>query len=61
MPLNRLPRRQAREGPVGPRETSVGWMVGSVSGRGLTLAALFEPIAIAVHLEDVDVMGEAVE
>ena len=36
-------------------------MVGSVSRRGLTPAALVEPIAVAVHLEDVDVMGEAVE
>ncbi len=39
----------------------MGWVVGSVSSRGLTPAALVEPIAVAVHLEDVDVMGEAVE
>ena len=36
-------------------------MVGSVGSRGLTPAALVEPIAVAVHLEDVDVVGEAVE
>ena len=29
-------------------------------GRGLPLG-LIEPVAVAVHLEDVDVMGEPVE
>ncbi len=48
-------------GTCGPTGSSVGWVVGSVSSRGLTPAALVEPIALAVHLEDVDVVGEAVE
>src|SRR4029434_313989 len=30
-------------------------------GRASTVLALPEPIALTVHLEDVDVMGEAVE
>ena len=30
-------------------------------GRASTVPALAEPIALTVHLEDVDVMGEAVE
>ena len=41
--------------------SSVGWVVGSVRRRGLTPAALVEPVALAIHLEDVDVVGEAVE
>ena len=45
----------------GPTGSSVGWVVGSVCRRSLTPAALIEPIAVAVHLEDIDVMGEAVE
>ena len=47
--------------PVNLTKPSVGWVVGSVGSRGLTPAALVEPIAVAVHLEDVDVMGDAVE
>ena len=39
----------------------MGWVVGSVSSRGLTPAALVEPVAVTVHLEDVDVVGEAIE
>ena len=48
-------------GACGPTGSSVGWLVGSVGSRGLTPAALVEPIAVAVHLKDVDVVGEAVE
>ena len=48
-------------GTCGPTGSSVGWVVGSVSSRGLTPAALVEPVALAIHLEDVDVVGEAVE
>ena len=48
-------------GTCGPTGSSVGWVVGSVGSLGLTPAALVEPIAVAVHLEDVDVMGETVE
>ncbi len=36
-------------------------MVGSAGGGLSILAALIEPIALAVHLEDVDVVREAVE
>jgi hypothetical protein len=32
-----------------------------VSGSGIALAALTEPEALTVHLEDVDVVGQAVE
>ena len=39
----------------------MGWVVGSVCRWGLTAAALVEPVAVSVHLEDVDVMGETVE
>ena len=39
----------------------MGTVVGSLGGWVSTLAALVEPIAVAVHLEDVDVVGEAVE
>ena len=45
-------------GTCGPTGSSVGWVVGSVSSRGLTPAALVEPVAVTVHLEDVDVVGE---
>ena len=48
-------------GTCGPTGSSVGWVVGSVSSRGLTPAALVEPVAVTVHLEDVDVVGEAIE
>ena len=48
-------------GACGPTGSSVGWVVGSVRRRGLTPAALVEPVALAIHLEDVDVVGEAVE
>ena len=37
----------------GPTGSSVGWVVGSVRRRGLTPAALVEPVALAIHLEDV--------
>ena len=47
-------------GTCGPTGSSV-WVVGSVRRRGLTPAALVEPVALAIHLEDVDVVGEAVE
>ncbi len=56
--LNRLARRRAREGPVGPRGSS-GWHsvgLGCVFGF-----ALLEPEALAIHLEDMDVVGQAVE
>ena len=59
--LNRLTRRRAPGGTCGPTGSSVGWVVGSVSSRGLTPAALVEPVAVTVHLEDVDVVGEAIE
>ena len=39
----------------------MGWVVGSVGVRVLTPAALIEPIALAINLEDTDVVGEAVE
>ena len=48
-------------GTCGPTGSSVGWVVGSVCSRSLTPAALIEPIALAIHLEDMDVVGEAVE
>ncbi len=40
-----------------------GQFMGScvVSGSGIALAALTEPEAFTVHLEDVDVVGQAVE
>jgi hypothetical protein len=38
-------------------------VVGGFAVFGLTLAplALFEPVAVAVHFQDVDVVGQAVE
>src|SRR5918996_6367342 len=36
-------------------------LAGVLAGRAPPLLALPEPIALTVHLEDVDVMGEAVE
>ena len=39
----------------------MGTVVGSLGGWVSTLAALIEAVALAVHLEDVDVVGEAVE
>ena len=60
--VNRAPVAAARAGGTcGPTGSSVGWVVGSVRRRGLTPAALVEPVALAIHLEDVDVVGEAVE
>src|SRR5438128_11664984 len=55
------------EGP--PREgffisvASLGLVVGQLSCLWLALAslALFQPIAVAVHFEDVDVVGQPVE
>ena len=44
-------------GTCGPTGSSVGWVVGSVRRRGLTPAALVKPVALAIHLEDVDVVG----
>ena len=40
-----------------------GSVVARLSGLWLALAALalFEPIAVAVHFEDVDVVGQSVE
>ena len=41
---------------------SAGLLLAGVGpGRALTVLALSETIALTVHLEDVDVMGEAVE
>ena len=41
---------------MGPRgQAWAGWF-GSVRRRSLTPAALVEPIAVTVHLDDVDVM-----
>ena len=38
----------------------LGWAVGDGGGAGTTLAAfaLLEPVAIAVHLQDMDVVGQ---
>ena len=58
VPLTRLTRRRAWEGPVGPRGQA-GSMV--VSGVALLRAALVEPVAVAVHFEDVDVVGQPIE
>ena len=58
VPLTRLTRRRAWEGPVGPRGQAVSMVV---SGVALLRAALVEPVAVAVHFEDVDVVGEPVE
>ena len=48
---------------MGPRGSSVGTVVGSPGGWGLDAGGfdLIEAAAVAVHLEDVDVVGEAVE
>ena len=46
---------------MGPRgQAWAGWSVQLAVG-GLTPAALVEPVAVTVHLEDVDVVGEAIE
>ena len=43
--------------------SSLGFVVAQLSGLWLALAslALFEPIAVAVQFEDVDVVGQSVE
>jgi hypothetical protein len=40
--------------------SAAGVVVRPVGGAGVALA-VFEPAAVAVHLEDEDVMGEAIE
>ena len=43
------------------QRSCLGWVTRRLGGRGtLTLLALLEPIAVAVHLEDVDVVGQTV-
>ena len=48
------------EGPCLPR-SALGGKVSAVCGWIPFAAALLEPVAVAVHLQDVDVMGDAVE
>ena len=45
-------------GPTGGKRRAV---VGSAGGRLPLSAALIEPVTLAVHLEDLDVVCEAVE
>ena len=49
----RVPRRVGLKGQPGFLASGVGW--------GFSRAALGEPIAVAVHLEDGDVVGQPVE
>ena len=48
---------------IGREQSSLGLVVAQLSCLWLALAslALFEPIAVAVHFEDVDVVGQSVE
>jgi hypothetical protein len=48
---------------IGRERSSLGLVVAQLSCLWLALAslALFEPIAVAVHFEDVDVVGQPVE
>ena len=48
---------------IGREQSSLGLVVAQLSCLWLALAslALFEPIAVAVHFEDVDVVGQPVE
>ena len=57
-PPNRLPVDE-----IGREQSSLGLVVAQLSCLWLALAslALFEPIAVAVHFEDVDVVGQRVE
>ena len=57
-PPNRLPVDE-----IGRAQSSLGLVVAQLSCLWLALAslALFEPIAVAVHFEDVDVVGQSVE
>ena len=57
VPLTRLTLRRAWEGPVVARGEA-GTVVGS--GVALVPAALVEPVAVDVHLEDVDVVSETI-
>ena len=58
VPFTRLTLGRALEGPVGPLGQA-GWVV--ISGVALLRAALVEPVAVAVHLENMDMVGEPVE
>ena len=44
-------------------EFPFGWVIRGVDGASAALAALalLEPVAIAIHLEDVDMVGQPVE
>ena len=57
-PPNPLPSMK-----IGREQSSLGLVVAQLSCLWLALAslALFEPIAVAVHFEDVDVVGQPVE
>ena len=48
---------------IGREQSSLGLVVAQLRCLWLALAslALFEPIAVAVHFEDVDVVGQPVE
>jgi hypothetical protein len=48
---------------IGREQSSLGLVIAQLSCLWLALAslALFEPIAVAVHFEDVDVVGQPVE
>ena len=58
VPLTRLTLRRAWEGPVVPRGEA-GTVVGS--GVALVPAALVESVAVAVHLENMNVVGQPIE
>src|SRR5205807_1711990 len=57
-PPNPLPSMK-----IGREQSSLGLVVAQLSCLWLALAslALFEPIAVAVHFENVDVVGQPVE
>ena len=55
-------RTSAVEGPFGVWRSGLGYLFGvSVRGASRLTLALFEPVAITVHFEGVDVVGEPVE
>ena len=57
------PRAASRawRAPDLPRSEHRGRLTAGRLRRALSLLAVFEPIAVAVHLEDVNVVGEAIE
>ena len=61
--IRRSRRKAALGRPSGVRRSGLGCLarLSVVGDAPRSTLALFEPVAVAVHLEDMDVMGEPVE